>query len=216
MADIFFPSCKVSAGYPEASASMQEYLARHLKAFKTGCCRITHDSLIRGDRAIVICNNCAAILGETALQIPLKYVWEIIDEDPDFPFPDYKGERVSVQDCWLAVERRSVQDSIRSILKKMNLVPVELKETFDKTRFCGATLHSPCTESNAKLAPKRYVENGGYMFTPMSPEEQRTCYMTHCSHMKTEKVICYCMSCVNAIKIGRKLGIHLLELVFPD
>ena len=48
----------------------------------------------------------------------IEFVWEIIDRDSDFPFPDYHGEKMTIQDCWRACEKRKVQDAIRSLNEK--------------------------------------------------------------------------------------------------
>lgn len=165
---------------------------------------------------MVVCNNCAAILGESSQAGEIKFVWEIIDQDPDFVFPDYHGAQMTIQDCWLAVEKRHVQENIRSLLRKMNIQYVELEENFDKTRFCGTNLLTPCSEGNAKLAQQRYVETGAGMFTPCSPEQQREKMREHCSQITTDQVICYCTACLAGINMGGKQGIHLLDLVFPE
>lgn len=90
-----------------------------------------------------------------------------------------------------------------------------LKENYEKTKFCGVNLLSPCTESNAVLAHKRYVEQFPHMFTPMGPEEQVEHFRRHCEQIKTEKVVCSCKFCTDAINMGGKQGVHLLELLFP-
>ena len=48
------------------------------------------------DHAIVLCNNCANIVEESSRAGAFTYVWELIDRDADFPFPDYGGERMTV------------------------------------------------------------------------------------------------------------------------
>ena len=87
---------------------------------------------------------------------------------------------MTIQDCWLAVEKRHVQDTIRSLMRKMNIQVVELPENHEKTTFCGMNLTAECNPSNAKLAPKRYVEEGGHMFHPMSPEERQAYFTDYC------------------------------------
>lgn len=72
------------------------------------------------------------------------------------------------------------------------------------------------TESNATLAHKRYVEQFPHMFTPMEPEEQAAHFRRHCEQVKTEKVVCYCKFCTDAVTMGGKQGFHLLELLFPS
>ncbi len=76
---------------------------------------------------------------------------------------------MTIQDCWLAVEKRHVQDAIRSLMRKMNIQVVELPENHEKTTFCGMNLTAECNPSNAKLAPKRYVEEGGTHVPPPVP-----------------------------------------------
>ena len=145
----------------------------------------------------------------------IEFLWQVIDRDPDFKFPDYHGEKMTLQDCWVAFEKRYVQDVVRSLLRKMNIEIVELEENYEKTKFCGVNLLSPCTESNATLAHKRYVEQFPHLFTPMEPEEQVEHFRRHCEKIKTEKVVCYCKFCTDAINMGGKTGIHLIELLFP-
>jgi len=123
---------------------------------------------------------------------------------------------MTIQDCWVAVEKRSLQETIRSLLTKMNIDIVELEENYDKTLFCGVNLLSKCNPSNAKLAPRRYVIEGAHMFTPCEPDEQVTRFQNHCKQITTESVVCYCKFCTDAINMGGKKAKHILELLFPS
>ena len=214
MANILFPGCKASMAYPEASKKLRSYMKDKYHIAPIGCCRVNHQKLTVEDTAIVVCNNCAAIMEESANPGKIEFVWEIIDSDKNFPFPDYKGEVMTIQDCWIAYEKLGLQELVRTLLKKMNIQYVELEENFAKTRFCGTNLLSLCTDSNAKLAHRRYVEQGAHMFTPATPEEQIIHFKKHCQQIQTEKVVCYCKFCTEAINLGGKQGIHLLELLF--
>jgi len=216
MAHVFFPSCKAKAAYPAASARLQDYLTRRWGVTTAGCCRVDRTTLTGEDSAVVVCNNCAAILEESSQAGAISFVWELIDRDPDFPFPDYGGEEITVQDCWLSVERRSVQDTVRSLLRKMHLQPVEQADNYERTRFCGVNLLSPCNPSNAKLAPRRYEGGRSPMFRPMSPAEQESFFRRHCADITTRRVACYCKFCTEGIRTGGKAGVHLLELLFPE
>lgn len=215
MAEIFFPSCKVKLAYPEASEKLGDYIKEKFNAEITGCCRANHTNLTPNDTALVVCNNCAAILEESSESKNIKFIYELIDKDETFEFPDYHGETMAIQDCWIAFEKKHLQNTIRSLLAKMNINYVELEENFEKTRFCGTNLLSTCNPSNAKLAPKRYVENGAHMFRPCSPEEQVLHFQDHCKKIKEDKVICYCKFCTDAINMGGKEGIYIIELLFP-
>jgi hypothetical protein len=165
--------------------------------------------------AIVVCNNCAAIIEENT-KGEIVTLWQVIDQDPAFDFPDYRGEEMTVQDCWIAFEKRPVQDAVRSLLRKMNIKTVELEENYAKTKFCGVNLLAPCTESNAALAHERYVVRFPHMFTPMEHEEQIRRFQQHCRQIETERTVCYCKFCNEGINMGGKTGVHLLELLFPE
>ncbi len=214
MANYFFPSCKTTAQFKEASKSAKEYVNSRFGIKSVGCCRTNHKKLTEEDTAFVVCNNCAAIIEENT-NARIQFLWQLIEQDPEFQFPDYHGEEMTIQDCWIAFEKRYVQDTVRSLLRKMNIQIIELKENYEKTKFCGVNLLSPCTESNAALAHKRYVEQFPHMFTPLEPEEQVKHFRKHCEQIRTDKVVCYCKFCTDAINMGEKNGNHLLNLLFP-
>ncbi len=214
MAYVYFPSCKVTAQFKDASKRAREYVNRRFGITPIGCCRVNHKKLTADDTAIVVCNNCAAIIEENT-GAAIESLWQVIDQDPEFVFPDYHGEEMTVQDCWVSFEKRHFQEAVRSLLRKMNIRAVELEENYEKTRFCGVNLLAPCSASNAALAHKRYVEHYPHMFTPMEPEEQKEHFRRHCEQIRTEKVVCYCKFCTDAMNMGGKTGIHLIELLFP-
>ena len=156
MAFYYFPSCKATAQFKDASRKAREYVKGKYGITPVGCCRPNHKKLTADDTAIVVCNNCAAIIEENT-DAAIDFLWQIIDRDPDFPFPDYHGEEMTIQDCWIAFEKRDVQNAVRSLLRKMNIRIVELEENYEKTKFC-----------------------------------------------------------MDAINMGGKKGVHLLEMLFPE
>lgn len=216
MSKIFLPSCKVKANFKSSSEKLKEYLERKEQIRTLGCCKAFCGKIKKEDTVVVICNNCAAIMEESSLSNHIEFVWEIIDQDEDFVFPDYHGERMAIQDCWRAYEKRNVQNAIRSLMKKMNIEIVELEENYENTKFCGADLLEPCTDVEKTFAPQRYVVEGGEMYKPLSVEEQNLYLQEHCCGIQTEKVVCYCMACLDGIKRGGKQAFHLIELLFPE
>jgi len=215
MSYVFFPSCKVTAAFPEPSKKLAAYLYQKLHITPIGCCRSHHQQLTSKDTALVICNNCAAIIDESAHAGKLLYVWEIIDQDPDFIFPNYQGETMTIRDCWLAAQRQEVQQVVRALLRKMHIHYLELADNFAKAPYCGANLLEPATESNKKLAPVMYLQRGKALFQPHSKEEQIRQLQKQCANITTEKVVCYCRPCTAGIIKGGKKGLHLIELLFP-
>ena len=216
MTKIFLPSCKVRKRFPSASKRLEEYLKMRENIETAGCCKVFCGKANPEDTAVVVCNNCAAIMEESSPVSSIEFIWEIIDQDPDFVFPDYRGERMTIQDCWRAYEKRKVQDAIRSLLRKMNIEVVELKEHHQNTKFCGADLLEACTETEKKFAPRRYGKEGADCYHPIPEEEEDIWLRNYCSQIQTEKTVCYCMSCLDGIKRGGKSAVHLMELLFPE
>lgn len=216
MSKVFLPACKVKGRFQYSSEKLKAYLEEKEHVKTIGCCKVFCSKLNKEDTAVVVCNNCAAILEESSQAKTIQFVWEIIDKDENFPFPDYHGERMTIQDCWRAYEKRNVQDAIRSLMEKMNIEVVELKENYENTRFCGADLLEPCTDVEKVFAPQRYATDGADMYQPLPQKEQDAYLKNYCKKIDTEKVVCYCLSCLNGIRRGGKQAVHLLELIFPE
>ena len=100
MSKIFLPSCYTKVKHVNASNKLREYLENREQIEMVGCCKVFCKEAKEEDTAVVICSNCAAILEESSMIKNIEFVWEIIDKDIEFPFPDYHGERMTIQDCW--------------------------------------------------------------------------------------------------------------------
>lgn len=212
MATIYYPSCKFTAFSPDSSKEISDYLARRFGMTVAGCCRPAHGAMTEDDTAVCICNTCATICGEDS-KAKVVSIWEILQNDDEFPFPDLHHEKMTLQDCWRCRDNRAEQDAVRNILRKINVDIVEQEENYDKTHFCGTTLYQPLPEANGRFAPRHFIEEAEGMFRPHTPEEQRALMEAHCANIHTDKVICYCVPCTQGIRTGGKQGIHLMDLL---
>ena len=93
MSRIFLPSCTMKRRYPHASSKIREYLEKTLDVVTVGCCKVVCNQ-IHEDDVVLICNDCAAIMEESSRARSIEFVWEIIDRDENFTFPDYHGEQM--------------------------------------------------------------------------------------------------------------------------
>lgn len=212
----FFPGCKVKARYPEASAWLAEQvLERGYADELVGCCRVDHQKLTPDDTAVCICNNCMAMIDEAADNGALENIWVLIDDDADFPLPDYTGRRMGIQDCGRAYDRTDVQDAVRSLMRKMGIEVVELADVREKSRFCGASLLKGVPKQEATFAPKRYVEDAAKrgIYVPHEPDEIQRLLEEHCAAIEPDEVCCYCFACDMGLEAGGKDGVNILELV---
>ncbi|MCL1992787.1 MAG: hypothetical protein FWG66_07555 [Spirochaetes bacterium] len=217
MAKIFFPSCKNKAAYPAASGKLREYLlANYAVETVAGCCRNEHKKLSPDDAAIVLCNTCFAFCEESSSVGKIVSVWEIVDSDFNFSFPNYNGEKITVQDCWRAIGRDKIHNAVRSLLKKMNMEPVELNENRHKSLFCGMATYMPQPAQNALLAPKRYGTDAPGMFKEHSEEARISFMQEHAKQFTTGRAVSYCLACDTGIKTGGKKSASLLNLLFGE
>ena len=209
---MYVKSCKIEAAFPNSHAALVDYLAKRWQMEKWECCRDVYQELIPEDKAVVICHTCASILEESSKSRTIEYAWQYINQDDTFVFPDYQGEKITLQDCYMAKERLEVQAAVRELLQKMNFTIVEMEANRAEADFCGL-LTTPILAANAKLAPKHFCQNEN--FTQPSAEERAIILKEQVKKITTKRVVCYCGACRAALKAGGAEVVHLLELLFP-
>ena len=237
--DYYIASCVFTSQFPELSRKIQDYVRGRfgfeivrccvgqykIREFEErmpeGDCRARWAGLPdsgdfrTGDRVYSLCHNCNNIIEELHPGVEVHSLWELLDQDEDFPLPDYSGLRVTVQDCWRARDREAEQAAVRSLLEKMNITYSEAAENHAQTRFCGASLYRPQPPRNPKLAPKHYVEGAQGLFQPHTKEEQERLMRDYCAAFRTQTVVCACHYCLEGLRLGGVDGKHIAELLFP-
>ena len=156
----------------------------------------------------------ATFIEENKPGVRIRSLWELILEDADFPFPDYHGRPMTVQDCWRARERKAEQEAVRALMRRMNIDIVELEERGEVTEFCGNSLFRPAPPRNLKLAPKRFVEGAKGKFQPHSEAEQEAIMRAYAERFAVREVAAYCHYCVEGLELGGLKAHHLAALLF--
>jgi len=233
----YIASCVFTKTYPELSDKIQPYIKRRWDMDIVRCCvpkykvkefeeqmpdfyrekwkDITHSKeFTTADTVVSLCHNCSAIIEETLPAVGRLSLWEVILEDEAFSFPDYGGQKMTIQDCWRSYDNRAEQNAVRTLLKKMNINIVELEDKYEKINFCGITLYQPAPPRNLKLAPIRFVENAKGKFISHSEKEKQQLMVEYCRKFTTEKVVAYCHYCAKGLQIGGKKVAHIAELLF--
>ena len=157
MSTFFFPSCKAKADYPEAVARLVAYVKARFGIEPAGLPPLRPQGPGSGRHGAGCLQQLRRHSGRELGSRRIGFVWNAVDAHPSFPFPSCGGRPSR---CRTAVERRSVQDAVRSILAKMNFRVCELSGHHERMRFCGVNLLQKCNPSNAWLAPRRYAERG--------------------------------------------------------
>ena len=233
----YIASCVFTEEYPQLSKKIQNYIVERFQLPVIRCCvanykvadfenrmpenyredwrKIEHyKNFPAGSTMVSLCHNCAAIFEERHSEILRQSLWELILEDENFNYPNFDGEKITVQDCWRQKENRIEQNAVREILRRMNFQIVELEENFEKTKFCGYSLYQPQPPRNPKLAPKRFLHGAQGLFQEHSQQEKEILMREYCAKIPTEKVVTYCHYCARGLRLGGKKTFHLAQLLF--
>lgn len=211
----YFPSCQFTALMPGVSARIRDYMASRGAAVM-GCCRKDHARF--SGTPVTICQTCRIIIEENHPGSDGISLWEAVDADPDFPFPDCSGMTVTVQDCYRARGRETERAAVRSLLKKLGIRTVELPGTEEELSFDGAWLYRPVMPGNLHLAPRRFGEIAKDI-CPLPEEEITARLKRYCRRFTTDTVVCTCRACLLGLRTGLPEGsraLHLAELLFPE
>lgn len=168
MSAVYFPGCKYTIHSRVNSRKIRQYLIRQHGIRQTGCCSTGLDTLREEDIAVYTCPTCSAFIQEYTPKNRSLSIWEILENDDAFPWPDYSGDTVTVQDCWRSFDNRPMQDAVRHILGLMNVETVEIAKNFEKTDFCGSSLMKTQSPRYSRFAPVRF-------FRPMQKTNSSRC-----------------------------------------
>ncbi len=213
MTTYYLPSCKFKAAHKETSEKIQAYLRKKEDHEIAGCCRVSQHLFKEGDVVLNNCTSCAIITDEQSPQAKEISIYEYLLEDEDFIWPDYHGEEITVQDCYRSRHKPRMQKAIRECLKRMNMIPVEIEENFEKTEFDGIYKYSDISASNLKLAPVYYSKMQEEYIQILPEEEVKKEMEKWVSQYKTKRVTVYCNSCLKGVLLGGADGIHILDLI---
>jgi len=191
---IFAPGCALMLYKPELAAKLHLFLNEYLGEMEMllTCCK--HDPQVEKNTTVInVCPGCDKRFGNDYEDVSTVSLWEILAECDSYPFPDYKGRKMSIQDACPTRDKERVHIAIRSLLQKMNITLVEPRKTLTKSVCCGDSFYGLIPVNEMKeLMVKRTAE------------------------MPQEEVVVYCVSCIKAVFIGGKSPRYLVDLLCAD
>lgn len=211
----YFPSCNFTKASPDTSKRVRRYLEEVHGIRTIGCCRPGHKKLSEEETALTICQSCSTIIRENTGREDVS-IFQFLDKDPNFPWPDYHGEEITLQDCWRAEGKHELHEAVRGVLRKMNMKVVELEENRDQSQFCGVFRYNPMREDNIRLAPRYFVDQMEGKLELHTPEEQQALMEENGKRYHTERVAVYCNSCLRGLLAGGVNGVHVMDLIFDE
>lgn len=205
--EIYFPSCNFTKASPAAARRLREYMKEKMPV--AGCCRVDRLEYPNGSKALYFCQACRETLETRApasLQPENLFVWLTVQED--FPWPDYRGLTVTVQDCWRDREHPEIFAAVRTALARMGVAVTEMEENRENSVFCGNLHFEPRKPENLAL-----LERCGDTPLFQCPEEVQLAMMREqAEKYPCQPVVAYCNRCKAGVEKAGLRAIHLVEL----
>jgi len=191
---VFAPGCALMLYKPELAERLHNLLKENLgdMAQWLRCCRKDPEFKAK-TRVINICPGCDKRFRKDYPSSSTISLWEVLAETDFFPFPDYRGQFMSIIDACPTREQTKIHEAIRTLLKKMNISLQEPKNTRTKSTCCGDTFWSEIPTDEVKERMKKRA-----------------------SEMPADDVVVYCVSCSKAVFIGGKRPRYMIDLLFGE
>jgi Fe-S oxidoreductase len=191
---VFAPGCALMIYKPELANNIHRLLIENLGEMDMlmTCCQ--HEPhLTENSKVINVCPGCDKRFAKDYKGVSTVSLWEIIDENSFLDLPDFKGRRMSIIDACPTREEERVQNSIRSLLYKMNIRLVEPVNTRRESTCCGDIYYgSMPTEKVKELMIEKALE------------------------MPVNEIVVHCVSCIMAVFNGGKKPQYVADLIFSE
>jgi len=215
---VFFPGCQLSASSPEYVEKAYNFLGNIFQADGVGlmlrCCGAPADWAGRKDlfaasqaefraeyeklgkpKVILACSSCYQMFHDHYPEVEILSFWDIYDQSGPQEFPAQKfSAPVSVHDPCSTRYETHIQDSVRSILRKMGCEIQELPLSREKTACCSY---------------------GGLMWLANRPLAEKV--VQRRINESDLDYVTYCAMCRDFFARRGKHTLHIMDLMFaPD
>ncbi|NTU51679.1 MAG: (Fe-S)-binding protein, partial [Candidatus Aminicenantes bacterium] len=100
MRRVFAPGCALLLYRPDVARRLREYLdARHGPIGEHLICCKHEPGLGAGTQVVNVCPGCDKRFRTLYEGVTTVSLWEILADDPAFPWPDYGGARMAILDA---------------------------------------------------------------------------------------------------------------------
>ncbi len=192
MKQVYAPGCALMIYKPELAKKILEFLNSEMGQIQNHliCCK--HDPTLEKDTQIInTCSGCDKRYRTLYEGISTVSLWEILAESKTFPFPNYEGIEMSIQDACPTRWEERVHIAIRELLVRMNISIIEPQNTRTRSICCGDSSHGILPVSQVKEQMKKRADS-----------------------MPCDDVVVYCVSCIKSMHNGGKKPRYILDLLF--
>jgi Fe-S oxidoreductase len=191
---VFAPGCALMIYKPELAGKIHKYLNETFGEMEMllTCCQHNPD-LSENSKVINVCPGCDMRFGKNYRGVSTISLWEVINENSLLNLPDYKGRSMSIIDACPTRDEDRVLNSIRDLLKKMNIRLIEPKNTRRESTCCGDVYYGSMPTAKVKV-----------LMTEKAME------------MPANDIVVHCVSCIMAVLNGGKNPQYVADLIFNE
>jgi Fe-S oxidoreductase len=194
MKKVFAPGCALMLYKPHLAEKLSKILNKNFGEVPIleSCCK--HDPDFQSSTEVInICPGCDKRFRLDHKNSHTVSLWEILAESDFFPFPNYDGKEMTINDACPTRDQERIHNAVRTLLKKMNIKIIEPKSTRTKGICCGDTFFGEIPTEKVKIQMKKRA-----------------------SDMPVEDVVVYCVSCSKSMFIGGKRPHYMIDLLFGE
>ncbi len=191
---VYAPGCALMSYKPHLADKLKVWAEQRFGPMDTllTCCFLSPE-LEPGTCIVTPCATCTKNYLKGNAECTSFFLLTALAESEDFPFPDYGGREMSIQDTCSARAEPEYLEAVRTLLSRMNIVLKEPAHTGAKARCCGQVMYGKLPEEKVEFQMKKRADE-----------------------MPREEVVTYCASCIMAMTVGGKKPRFILDLIFGE
>lgn len=192
MNNLYVPGCALMSYKSHLADKLMNFLSSQYEDYHTlyNCC-FNHPEINSETHILTPCVACMDVYEKRGYTV--SFLLSDIARSKDFPFPDYGGVTMSIQDTCYARKRPDVHETIRILLQRMNIHIIEPQATRARSKCCGQTFYGKVQTSKVEELMRKRADE-----------------------MPSEDVVVYCSSCILGMSVGGKQPHYILDLLFGE
>lgn len=204
---LFYPSCNYAIASKENAMKLRKFMSERMDV--AGCCLKDNRKVNSDDTGIYMCQNCRSTIENKMQTLSL---WEYLLKT-EYPLPDYRGEKMFLQDCWRDRTHPEVHHAVRELMKRMGIEIVEMNMNREKSDYCG-TLH--CETDNEELRQKM-LACSEQKISRLPLDLQTELMKDHFRDVEEGmRVVVDCNRCKKGAEMAGVNAVHLMDLILKE
>lgn len=189
---VYAPGCALMIHDPESAEKLKTFAEERFGRMDTllTCC-FDRPPLDEDTCIVTPCSTCHSRYRSMYKDCTTRFLLADIAESTTFPFPDYGGMELSVQDTCSGRTDSLYLDTVRALLGRMNIRIVEAELSGRRGKCCGQVFYGKLPQEQVELRMRQRAKE-----------------------MPCPDVAVYCPSCIQGMALGGKRPHLVSDLLF--